>query len=101
LTVDSSVVAEAGIPVAATPLQAVLLDLMALCWLLAVVLAVWGAVREARRADRERRRILATEVEPGPTPGIEGLLDRWGLWALLLGALGVVFLGLASTVAHL
>lgn len=84
----------------ASALQAVLLDAMALFWLAALVIAVVGAVREARRADRARRQELATEADPGPTPGIDGFLDRWALWAIGCAAAGLALLGWASSIAR-
>jgi hypothetical protein len=86
--------------VSSSPAQALAIDAMLLCWALAVGIAVWGSLREARRADIERRRELASERQPGPTPGIEGFLDRWAWWALLLAAAGLAFLGYASQLAR-
>lgn len=83
-----------------TPGQTVAVDLMLLCWLIAVVIGVWGAMTESARVERERRRELATEADPGPTPGIDGFLDRWGMWSLIFGAAGLVMLGYVSLVAH-
>ena len=84
----------------ASALQAVVLDAMALFWLAALVIAVVGAVRENRRADQARRRELATEADPGPTPGLDGFLDRWALWALGSAAAGLLLLGWASTMGR-
>jgi hypothetical protein len=86
--------------VAASPLQAAALDVMVLCWVCALVIAVWGAIREARRVDRARRRELATNPEPGPTPGIDRLLDRWAIWALGFAAAGLALLGWASNMVR-
>lgn len=84
---------------APTPAQNVALLAMFLCWALAIVIALWGSIREGRRVDRERRREIATEREPGPTPGIDGLLDRWALWALGFLGLGLALLGFAANIA--
>ena len=83
-----------------TPAQTFAVDLMLLFWLIAVGIAIWGAVTESARAERERRRTLATDDNPGPTPGIDGFLDRWGMWSLIFGAAGLVMLGYVSTIAH-
>ena len=98
---SSSVAPEAIPAVVQSTLQGIVLDVMALCWLAAIVVAVWGAITEAGRVERARRRELATESEPGPTPGIDGLLERWGLWAILLSAAGVALLAWASTMGRL
>ncbi len=79
--------------------QAALLGML-LAWLLAVVIALWGAIREAGRHDAERRQVLSTEREPGPVPGLEGLLDHWALWAFGLLALGLALLALAVHVGR-
>ena len=86
--------------VVSTALQVALLDLMLLVWLAALVVAVWGAVTEAGRAERARRRELATGSEPGPVPGIDTLLDHWGLWAIGLGAAGVGLLAWVASLAR-
>lgn len=73
---------------------------MILSWTLAVVVALWGAMREAKRHDDDRRQELASDPEPGPTPGLSGFLDRWALWALVFLGLGLVLLAVASSGAH-
>lgn len=85
---------------APTLAQQVALTAMLVAWALAVVLAVWGAIREARRADVHRRRELATEREPGPTPGLEGFLDRWAVWSLVLLGIGMVLLAYAANLVR-
>lgn len=80
---------------APTAVQVVLVNLMGLFWLLAIVIAVWGSLREERRADQERRRI-GDDPMGGPTPGIEGVLDHWGLWSVILLVAGFICLALFS-----
>ncbi len=87
-------------PVVGSPWQGVVVDAMLLFWILAAIIAVWGSVTESARAERERRRTLATDSDPGPTPGIDGFLDRWGVWSLCLAGLGLICLGLLSFVTH-
>ena len=83
-----------------SPAQTIAIDLMILFWVIAVVIAIWGAVTESARAERERRRELATEENPGPTPGIDGFLDRWGMWALIFAAAGLAMLAYVSFIVH-
>lgn len=86
--------------VAPTTTETILVNLMGLFWLLAIVIAVWGAMREARRADQERRRV-GDEETAGPTPGIEGVLDHWGLWSVSFLVAGFIALALFSRVLTL
>ncbi len=83
-----------------SPAQTIAIDLMLLCWVIAVVIAIWGAVTESARVERERRREVATQENPGPTPGIDGFLDRWGMWALIFAAAGLAMLGYISLIVH-
>lgn len=85
---------------APTAAQHAALLAMLVAWGLAVVVAVWGALREARRADADRRRELATERTPGPTPGLEGFLDRWALWSLVLLGVGLLLLAYAANIVR-
>ncbi len=73
---------------------------MLLCWALALVIAIWGSIREARRVDQERRR-TDTDHDGSPTPGLEGVLEHWGLWCIGLLAAGFVLLTVFSRVVHL
>ena len=75
-------------------------DVMLLCWLAAIVLAVWGSMREARRIEREQRHVEESDPLPGPTPAIEGVLDHWGIWSLGLVGAGFVLLAIASAIAR-
>ena len=86
--------------VAPTTSEIILINIMGVFWLLAVVIAVWGAMREGRRAEYERRRIGDDEMA-GPTPGIEGVLDHWGVWSLTFLAAGFIALALFSKVVTL
>jgi len=99
--VDSSASVGAVPAVLLTPFQGILLDVMVACWLAALTIAIWGSITEAGRVERARQRELATEREPGPTPGVDGLLERWGLWAILLAAVGLGLLGWASTLGRI
>lgn len=85
---------------AAPTLVAVIALLMILCWAAAVVLAFWGAIRDARQVEREARHEVRENPAPGPTPGIEGFLDHWALWALALTAVGLLLLALAAALAR-
>jgi hypothetical protein len=76
--------------------QSVLVGAMVLCWALAVAIALWGSVRDAREAEREARHELRENPEPGPTPGIEGFMNHWAVWSLALVGLGLVLLAVAS-----
>ncbi len=69
---------------------------MLLCWLLALVTALWGSIREAHRYDVDRGRARASGADDGPTPGIAGFLDRWAVWSLVLLGLGLVLLAVAA-----
>ena len=71
-----------------------------LCWAAAIVLAFWGSIRDAREAEREARQELWQNPEPTPTPGIEGLLNRWALWAFVLLGVGMLLLALAVQAAR-
>lgn len=81
--------------VAPTAAEIILINIMAIFWLLAVVIAIWGSIREGRRAEYERRRIGNDEMA-GPTPGIEGVLDHWGVWSVSLLVAGFIALALFS-----
>lgn len=73
---------------------------MLIFWLLAVVIALWGSIREARRHDDARRQELAEEPAPGPTPGLSGFLDRWALWSLVFLGLGLGVLALGANASR-
>ncbi len=96
----------AAVPTVPLPLQQpplvvdIAMDLMLLCWLAALVLAIWGSIREAKRVDREQRHAQETDPQPGPTPAIEGILEHWGLWSLGLVGVGLVLLAVASAMAR-
>ena len=86
--------------VAPTTSEIVLINVMGVFWLLAIVIAIWGAMREGKRADFERRRIGDDETA-GPTPGIEGVLDHWGVWSVSFLVAGFIALALFSKVVTL
>jgi hypothetical protein len=74
--------------------------LVVLVWLAAIVIAVWGSIHDARQVEREERADLWENPEPGPTPGVEGFLNRWAIWALGLVLAGLLLLALATQVAR-
>lgn len=76
--------------------QGLLVVAMLVCWAAAVVISVWGSVRDAQQAEREARKELEHNPAPGPTPGIEGFMEHWAVWALGLVAAGLVLLALAA-----
>lgn len=79
--------------------QALAVGAMLLCWLLAVVIALWGSIREARRHDYARRTELTSE-DAGPTPGLAGFLDRWALWSLAFLGLGLALLAIGANIGR-
>jgi len=62
------------------------------CWALAVIIGLWGSMRQARRAAGARRKARVTGVDAGPTPGLTGFLDRWAVWSLALVGAGLILL---------
>jgi len=80
--------------------QGIAVIAMLLCWVLAVVVALWGSMREARRHDDDRRRELTADPAPGPTPGLSGFLDRWALWSLVFLGLGLGLLALGANLSR-
>ena len=85
--------------VSPSPAHHVALILMIICWAAAVLIGLWGSVRQARHAALVRREARTTGRNPGPTPGLEGFLDRWAVWSLVLLGLGLACLGYASVAA--
>ena len=72
-----------------------LIILMLVCWVVAVIIGLWGSVRQARRAAGARRKARVTGVDAGPTPGLTGFLDRWAVWSLALVGAGLILLAVA------
>ncbi len=73
--------------------SAVIIALMLLCWAAAIVLAIWGTIRDARQAEREKHHVYADAL---PESAWEGVVTHWGLWSIALVVIGLLLLAVAS-----